>query len=57
MESPFKEMLELVKRSSDSSCNAFLMRRTRCAAESGNLEGKEKNTRKSAKWVNGQVEK
>ena len=41
MESPFKEELELVKRSSDLSCNAYLMRRAYHAGKSGNWEGHE----------------
>ena len=39
MESPFFEELELVKRSSDLSFNAFLMRRAQYAVKSGHWEG------------------
>ena len=39
LDTPFKEVLEQIKKSSDMSCNAYLMRRACCAGKSGDWEG------------------
>ena len=54
MESPFREVLEQIKKSSDVSCNAYLVRRAHYAGKSGDWEGCQKAHRdkgESSEWA------
>ena len=48
-ESPFKEVLEQVKRHADTNCNAQIMRRAYSAKKSGNWESFKEECKKEGK--------
>ena len=52
-ESPFKEVLEQVKRNADTDCNAQILRRAYNAGKSGNWESFKEEFRKKESSVNG----